>query len=49
MKNSLPFFLFLVIAGNIYSQQVAVLKYQGGGDWYGNPTALPNLIRFSQQ
>ncbi|HEA22604.1 MAG TPA: DUF4159 domain-containing protein [Pricia antarctica] len=28
------------------AQQIAVLKYNGGGDWYGNPTALPNLIRF---
>lgn len=27
-------------------QQVAILKYNGGGDWYSNPTALPNLIRF---
>jgi hypothetical protein len=25
---------------------LAVLKYKGGGDWYGNPTALPNLIKF---
>lgn len=22
------------------------LKYQGGGDWYANPTSLPNLARF---
>ena len=26
--------------------QIAVLKYNGGGDWYANPTALPNLITF---
>jgi hypothetical protein len=26
--------------------QFAVLKYNGGGDWYANPTALPNLVRF---
>jgi len=25
---------------------VALLKYDGGGDWYANPTALPNLIYF---
>ncbi|MDX1317403.1 MAG: DUF4159 domain-containing protein, partial [Xanthomarina gelatinilytica] len=30
----------------IFSQEIAVLKYKGGGDWYGNPTALPNLISF---
>ncbi|MBT8300558.1 MAG: DUF4159 domain-containing protein [Maribacter sp.] len=28
------------------SQEIAILKYKGGGDWYANPTALPNLIRF---
>ena len=28
------------------SQNLAVLKYDGGGDWYSNPTALKNLIQF---
>ncbi|MBC6997955.1 DUF4159 domain-containing protein [Cytophaga sp. FL35] len=28
------------------AQEVAILKYKGGGDWYANPTALPNLIKF---
>lgn len=28
------------------AQEIAVLKYSGGGDWYANPTALPNLISF---
>ncbi|MGA9269769.1 MAG: DUF4159 domain-containing protein, partial [Lutimonas sp.] len=31
------------------SQEVAVLKYDGGGDWYANPTGLPNLIRFCNE
>lgn len=26
--------------------KLALLKYNGGGDWYANPTALPNLARF---
>jgi len=26
--------------------QIAVLKYNGGGDYYANPTALPNLVEF---
>ncbi len=30
-------------SGNI---KIALLKYAGGGDWYANPTALPNLIAF---
>ena len=29
-----------------YSQEIAVLKYKGGGDWYANPTSLPNLITY---
>lgn len=28
------------------SYQLAVLKYSGGGDYYANPTALPNLVDF---
>ncbi|NLH51620.1 MAG: DUF4159 domain-containing protein [Bacteroidales bacterium] len=26
--------------------RIALLKYSGGGDWYANPTSLPNLIAF---
>jgi len=29
--------------------KIALLKYNGGGDWYANPTALPNLINFCNQ
>ncbi len=39
------FFLFFTIALN--AQEVAILKYSGGGDWYANPTAVKNLIEFS--
>ena len=28
------------------SLQLALLKYNGGGDWYANPTALNNLASF---
>ena len=28
------------------SVKIALLKYKGGGDWYANPTSLPNLIKF---
>lgn len=40
--------VFLVISLLSYSQDVkfAVLKYQGGGDWYANPTSVPNLVKF---
>jgi hypothetical protein len=29
--------------------RIAKLKYNGGGDWYANKTALPNLISFVNQ
>ncbi len=32
-----------------YSYKIAVLEYSGGGDWYANPTALPNLVKFCNQ
>jgi hypothetical protein len=31
------------------SQEIAVLQYGGGGDWYSNPTSLPNLIKFCNE
>lgn len=36
----------LLISFTSFSQEIALVKYSGGGDWYANPTALPNLIRF---
>ena len=29
-----------------HGQDIAVLKYGGGGDWYSNPSALENLAAF---
>lgn len=42
--------LFLILVSTpVFSQEVALLKYSGGGDWYANPTSLPNLIKFCNQ
>jgi len=41
--------LFIGFSVQISAQKVAVLKYNGGGDWYSNPTALPNLISFANE
>ncbi|MEO8253469.1 MAG: DUF4159 domain-containing protein [Flavobacterium sp.] len=39
--------IFLLLCCTIsFSQEIALVKYSGGGDWYANPTSLPNLIRF---
>ncbi len=50
------FILFIVIFWFIsssatfdYGFQIAKVKYKGGGDWYANKTALPNLINFCNQ
>ena len=43
MYKFIFFFLFSI---TLSAQQVAVLKYNGGGDWYSNPTALKNLIQY---
>jgi len=42
----LIFLLLIFIPESITAQEIAILKYKGGGDWYANPTAVPNLIKF---
>ena len=36
----------VMMAQAAQGQQIALLKYRGGGDWYANPTSLGNLIEF---
>ena len=38
--------VFMFSFTSLYAQKLAVLHYNGGGDWYSNPTALPNLVKF---
>lgn len=33
-------------ASSDYGFKIAKVKYKGGGDWYANKTALPNLVKF---
>ena len=46
------FFLFLLLVFTVSFKpvdkplKIALLKYNGGGDWYANPTSLPNLAKF---
>lgn len=40
---------FSPVFSQIFPLQIAKLKYEGGGDWYANKTALPNLIAFCNQ
>ncbi|MDV6166811.1 DUF4159 domain-containing protein [Flavobacterium sp. DG1-102-2] len=39
-------YILLLAPALLTAQEIAVLKYSGGGDWYGNPTSLPNLAKF---
>ncbi|MBG0782428.1 MAG: DUF4159 domain-containing protein [Bacteroidales bacterium] len=43
------FFVFVSFAIQAQDLQLALLKYRGGGDWYANPTSLPNLARFCNE
>lgn len=49
MKKLTLLFLFgLIYTLNLAqgTYKLAVLKYKGGGDYYANPSSLPNLIKF---
>jgi hypothetical protein len=49
--------ILLILIATAFSQllsaqttvQIALLKYSGGGDWYANPTSLPNLVEFCNE
>jgi hypothetical protein len=47
-KKSIFIFCLNVLANAAFGQsyQIAVMKYKGGGDYYANPTSLPNLVSF---
>lgn len=48
--KSLIFVLVCILGQTLQAQEstleIALAKYGGGGDWYANPTSLPNLITF---
>ncbi|MEQ8475147.1 DUF4159 domain-containing protein [Fulvivirga sp.] len=51
MRKSI-FLLLIIISASVQGQvrlKLAKLKYDGGGDWYANKTALPNLAKFCNQ
>ncbi len=41
--------LLFILSLSINAQEIAILKYNGGGDWYANPTAVPNLVAFANE
>ena len=51
-KTIITLLLSLLIAATAVAQErikLAKLKYRGGGDWYANKTALPNLAKFCNE
>ena len=46
MMKSIYFIAFLL--GSISGQtfQIARIQYSGGGDWYCDPSSLPNLLNY---
>ncbi|WP_290697015.1 DUF4159 domain-containing protein [Lacinutrix sp.] len=53
LKNTLKLTCTVVVCMlftlHAQSQDLAILKYKGGGDWYSNATALPNLVKFCNE
>lgn len=51
MRQLLIILIGSFFIGGLHAQplKIAKLKYDGGGDWYANKTALPNLIAFCNQ
>ncbi|MBP0905313.1 DUF4159 domain-containing protein [Mariniflexile gromovii] len=46
MKKAVLLLTFNLLLLTLSAQEIALVKYKGGGDWYANPTALRNLIAF---
>lgn len=50
MMKSIFLFSFILLLSSMQAPtatlKMGLLKYNGGGDWYANPTALPNLAAF---
>ncbi|MGO4821132.1 MULTISPECIES: DUF4159 domain-containing protein [unclassified Flavobacterium] len=40
------YLMILLCSMHSFAQEIALVKYGGGGDWYANPTSLPNLIKY---
>ncbi len=49
MNKLVSILIFLLLSISVSAQEIAVLQYGGGGDWYANPTSLPNLIKFCNE
>ena len=49
LKTKMAWIIYVVLALTSLTAQdlhITRLQYDGGGDWYANPSSLPNLIHF---
>jgi hypothetical protein len=46
MKKVIILLIFNFLHLTLSAQEIALVKYKGGGDWYANPTSLSNLITY---
>lgn len=49
-------YLLIILSAGLFGQEpastslvIARVKYHGGGDWYNDPSVIPNLARFIKQ
>ncbi len=49
MRNTILVILVLLVCTNAQTFSIARVQYGGGGDWYSDPSSLPNLLRFISQ
>jgi hypothetical protein len=47
--TALSILILMSSAHSDFAYKIAKVKYKGGGDWYANKTALPNLVNFCNQ
>ncbi len=48
MLPPVKWLFLLLLVTPLFAQELSIarIKYDGGGDWYGDPTSLPNLLEF---
>tara|TARA_B100000287_G_scaffold229864_1_gene216604 strand:+ start:669 stop:1316 length:648 start_codon:yes stop_codon:yes gene_type:complete len=49
MRNTILVTLVLLSFTSAQTFSIARVQYGGGGDWYSDPSSLPNLLRFISQ
>jgi len=43
-------YIALPLSNKLHSEfNITRIKYSGGGDWYGDPSSLPNLLKFVEE